>query len=261
MFAATATCASITPTVGSDYTTLANYIAVGSCTIGDKLFSNFVINFLGGHGDNSAIPSPSVPAAADVQVSALTGSIGLEFDFNAANSVAYGQTLSLDIQYLVTVQDPSWAITSVFSEAYGGLDNVGTALSPIYTDASVTAGKNLCLGAAFDTTGGGNTATNECDTTQLNSTVDNGYGFSLGVHYNDQSGTRTLSSAQTVLGVSDVIALSGGSQNYGSAPVVEIDGMINEFNQTEESGVPEPATLLLIGSALLGLGFLRRKRA
>jgi hypothetical protein len=247
VFAATVTCAT-----GS----LASYIALGAagCTIGDKTFANFADLFIEGQFSGNQ-GSPATPNDTLITVYPVTNdpadpnTYGLYIDFhNTVNGVAYDQLLSLDVNYTVTV-GTGFNISSVYTAAAGGN-------APGMTTASVFAVKDLCLGGAFvinlvnntDTCTGGTAVTPVTGQDQ----------FTLGAYATTSSGTIPLGSAQTVVGVSDEINLNGGTvNNYGNTAAIY--SMTNEFNQTS-SGVPEPATCLLLGSALLGLGALWRKR-
>src|SRR5512139_626619 len=75
--------------------TLADYIAAGACTIGDKTFSNFT--YAGsGFGGATAIPASGVAVVPQI----IGGEIGLLF--SAAWSVGPGQGLDSSIGYTVT---------------------------------------------------------------------------------------------------------------------------------------------------------------
>jgi hypothetical protein len=231
--------------------TLNNYVASGyGCTVGDKLFSNFAYSF------TDTVLTPPVPGLTDVTVTPIppspvpTGPLGLDFAFNAGNFVGPGESMNLDIQYTVTVDTADfpaytgYAITTVTTGVGGDQD----------TDGTVTATKNLCLGAGFSAAGGTDSANcTGVGTSFVGGTLGDNQFIISGLGYTN-SGTIGIAPT-TFIGVSDSIQLSGGT-GLGA----DITDMNNEFTQTNGGSVPEPATLLLIGSALLGLGALRRKR-
>jgi hypothetical protein len=244
---ATPLCSSFTLVTLADYMSL----PAGGCSIGDKVFSNFAYN--------TAVDSLGdiAPATTDISVTPTGPTIGLTFTFDANNTVLTEGFLDVDIQYLVQVDvtdNPGWAITSVYTEGQGGIDSSSVS-------ATVNLTKNLCLGSSFDTDG--ETALNTCTAGTPVAPVSGENSLDMSNDtFSVVSGTIPLGSGQTTLGVDDVITLNGGTPppdlNDNSAAILYAT---NEFNQTYTSGVPEPATFLLLGSALIGLGVLRRKRA
>jgi hypothetical protein len=234
-------------TAGNLLQLLTTTSASPSCTVGDKIFSNFSIYFTSGSGTSGN--QPNVPTTAQVAVYAVnnypSGDIGLEFNFNANNTVGYDQTMSLTIDYLVTIATGSNTpyFASVYTQANGGTYVGG---------ASAEAVKDLCPGVAFNLSGVN--ATSTCPT---GTTLVTGADLVLGTFSSVKSGTATIAGNYSVLGVSDIFTLSGGAT--AGAKNAEADILINSFGQKTGGGVPEPATFLLLGSALMGLGVLRRK--
>jgi hypothetical protein len=249
--ASASTCANVT---------LNNYLTSGfSCTITTGLdtmtFSNFYVLFSGFHG--GVAPDPLVPANSDVFVTpeTNTNSAGFLFTFANNNYVAYNQGMSLDINYTVSTTT-NYAIDSVFTQATGGTVAPG---------GLVTTAKNLCLSGSFDHSNPAGFASNSCigaGSTSLPGTSPTS-AFTLGSitnpAQNDLWGTEAITNT-TSLGVSDMMVLTAGSTTL-SGHTAQLNQVQNMFNDVLiQTGVPEPATFLLLGSALLGLGVLRRKR-
>jgi hypothetical protein len=225
--------------------------SLGSCTIGDKLFSNFDVDFTGPTG------SPAVPSAADVVLSGMSGSSDtITFNFDTGDNtpsdsyalVAVGQELDLSISYLVTVTDyPSYEIGSIDGTLYASLSGDPTILDVLTGNADITyTGPG---GAFLDFIG--NAQSNSAIAPINDSGIPQGLPTILGVNASSYN-------------VSDLVTVTGGtvSPSDPTEILAAVDSFSNQFNQINpESLIPEPATFLLLGSALLGLGVLRRKRA
>jgi hypothetical protein len=162
-----------------------------------------------------------------VYVSGGSGTVGISYDVQA---------------------DPGWQIPTIAGEAIGG------RWSSTYDSVMVI--KNYCVGGDFSDAG----SPYSCSTGYENQ----GPVFvPYGALITDQDPTEVfgpavpLGPSVTTLGVIDAVMLSGYADG------AQIDQIINTLTEQEigGGGIPEPATLLLIGSALLGLGALRRKSA
>jgi hypothetical protein len=204
---------------------LSTYVTQGfSCTIGDKVFSNFT------YRDNASNGAPGV-SDTDVIVAPLVDQAlnpGLQFQGNWLATAA-GQSNDILIGFTVQVLPGGGAIEDA-SLSIPGSSSLG--------GGTVIVGETLWLGC-----------TGPCNTsTEL--AAWNYPGTS-----NDQLFDHTTFAPVMVVTVQKDISLfasNAGEVNYAALSIV---------NQNfSEVPVPEPATLTLLGTGLIGLGGMVRRR-
>ena len=205
-------------------TTLDNYLGAGfSCGIDDKTFLDF--SYL-----SSSNPGGFAIPASGVAVQPITTQGNPGFLFSAPWSVSNNSgILAQDslIGYSVTVNQGGAPITDL-TLAMVGFDAIGTG--------EITINETYCLGGILPLCSGGT----EGELT-LNWTSKGG------------SSSQVVNFAGvTEISVAKDIELSAGTD--GSASVSGV------YNQFSEGQVPEPGSVVLFGTGVLGLvGVLRRK--
>jgi len=194
------------------------YTAKGfSCTIDDKLFSNFGYSSVGAGG----LPPNGIPKEG-VTVTPNISALNFGFDFNAPWIAGPGQQLDSVISFAATTQSGKPLIIDDTLFTVGGFSGTGSA----------RVDETVCLGAASPPCPGG-TRDKHVFTSSLTGTklVDN----------------QTFPAQTTVFMAKDILVTGGN----GTANISLVTNTVSQ--------VPEPATFMLIGSALVGLGVLRRK--
>lgn len=261
--------ASATPVLCTSAPNLAALITDGSCQYLDKIFTNFAINFSGGHTSGS-VSTPTVPPANTVVANfsnsgsftnGIPSSVTLSFSFTTNNTISNYQTLDLQIQYQVDI------VPGTFANMTGISGNTVAALSSSGTANAIRALKDSCAGTGYEYGGLGSAPTEACDTppaleddaVYAASSWTKGSGLTNHVTH---GGSTTFSAPVTTVGTFDEVSLSGGTGTVSPAQTAGVFSVSNTFDeQYAPPTAPEPGTMVLIGGALVGLSiFVRRKR-
>jgi PEP-CTERM motif len=203
-----------------------------SCMLGGLTFSNFSFS--------NTDPPPTDAQVTVVPTTDSSGDVTLEFD--GAFSAGAGESMSVSISYLVMAASPVMTGESLAMTGFGQSGN-----------GSVDIGESVCLAGAYLSTG-------QCTGTGSDS---------ISVYDYSATDMRTFDSvafspAESEIDVVKNIAINGGTTGTNaSATVSEV------FNTTGTSGgggsggggpVPEPNTMVMLGSGLLVAALAWRRR-
>jgi len=222
-----------------------------SCQIGDKLFNNFDYSTLVGSRHLQSTPQAPDPLHVGVtwgwDPATLMATVAFSFpppgspaEWGTA-SVIVNQTLVLNISYDVSVLEPCCTIDKVTFTSTGAWRSGVAGVTGQYARAT----KLL----------------NNGDTAALI----NNHGSSVTTPLTLGSMTKNTGTGLGVthVHVLDRVELDGGDNPLSNAsPTMARAGMVqNQFTQLlDECDVPEPVTMLLLGSGLLLMGGIGRKR-
>jgi hypothetical protein len=205
-------------------TTLDVYITGGySCVSGNLLFSNFT------YTDSANPAGVAIPATGiSVKAETVTGDEGFQFSSGWSVGTQSGGVASFqDSLITFTVSTVNHAATLDDLELSFNGDFTGTGLSRV--------NESYCPGGAVGAGCPGGTQVRQV--TNPPTMLDDSVVFAHPV---------------STLGVSKDITVNSGT--YGTAGISQV---FNTFSNT--SSVPEPATCMMLGGSLFGLGLLRRK--
>lgn len=202
-----------------DTDTLADYIADGSCTIGDKTFT---------FTSTSYSTTGGAPAASAITVIPHNPGGGVEGLTFQGSWVLSGTNASMDSLISFTVANSTGAAT-IEDASFITLSGVG-----ITGDGQLVINEGLCLGG-FPCPGGGKAL------------------FAAGT----TSGTFFLTDHTTFTPTGAVDASKDINLSVGAnGGLVSMTSITDDFSQV----VPEPGSLLLLGTGLLSFGGLLRRR-
>ncbi len=201
--------------------TLDQYITTGSCTVGEILFSDFA---------QLAIPGAATQIPASQVIVSPLGVDGLQFALNL--SADAGEFFDIRFGYNV-----SGLLFNTVDLEMAGASATG--------DGVVTAIKDICLGAPFDTSGLGGCPAGPSGTSVV---------FAID-GFDDLAETFGPFAAVAQLGIIDDLGIDGGLAGTGT-----LNGSVsNRFTGTEP--VPEPATGLLVLTGLAAAARRRQRRS
>jgi hypothetical protein len=209
--------------------TMDKYIALNSnaspgCMIGNLLFSDFAYSY--SLGTNSFYPGTG-PTGTGTQQNATSVTVGVDtindkLSFNANWVVNHYQTATLSLSFTVSAPTSPFIsrVQNAFTAAQGGTQNGG----PIHNSSAT------CTGGT-------------CGSPTI---------------FTNQSVPIPLTPGP--LTITNFTFMNANGSTNTSANNYHLSIISDQFEETAPPQTPEPMTIVLTGSALLGIGLLTRKR-